>query len=153
MRKASIGIGSDHGGWALQQEIASLLAEHGLRFLDYSLPEPLPVDYPDVAARLAGDISGGKLRRGILICGTGLGMAIVANRFPGVRATPCYDSYTARMSREHNDSNVLVLGGRVTGPGLAREIARIWLETPFTRGRHARRLAKIATLEHAKESA
>lgn len=152
MKKERIGIGSDHGGWSLQQEIVGTLNACGYRICDYSLPEPLTVDYPDVAGRLAGDIAAGKLRRGILICGTGLGMAIAANKFPGIRATPCYDSFTARLSREHNDSNVLTLGGRITGPELAKEIARVWLVTPFTRGRHARRLAKIANLEHAKEN-
>lgn len=143
MGKRKIGIGSDHGGWELKEEVVSLLAGEGYAVRDYSLDGPQSVDYPDIANSLASDISGRRISRGILICGTGLGMAITANRYPGVRATPCYDSYTARMSREHNNSNLLVLGGRVTGPELALEIVRVWLSTPFLRGRHARRLAKI----------
>lgn len=143
MPKQIMGIGSDHAGWHIKEEIAAYLREEGYRVRDYSLDSPAPVDYPDVANRLAADVAEGKLGRGILICGTGLGMAITANRHHGVRATPCYDSYTARMSREHNDSNVLVIGGRVTGPELVMEIVKIWLKTPFRRGRHARRLAKI----------
>jgi ribose 5-phosphate isomerase B len=143
MGKARIGIGSDHAAWHLKEEIVGILAEEGYPVRDYSLDSPASVDYPDVANRLAADVAKGKIGRGILICGTGLGMAIAANRYPGVRATPCYDSFTARMSREHNNSNVLVLGGRVTGPELAFEIVRIWLAAKFQRGRHARRLAKI----------
>lgn len=143
MAKQKIGIGSDHGGWDLKEEIVDILIREGYSVRDYSLDEPLSVDYPDIGNRLAADVSGGKIRRGILVCGTGLGMAITANRHHGVRATPCYDSYTARMSREHNNSNILVLGGRVTGVELALEIVRVWLSTPFGRGRHARRLAKI----------
>ena len=143
MGKARIGIGSDHAAWHLKEEIVGILAGEGYPVRDYSLDSPAPVDYPDVANRLAADVAMGKIGRGILICGTGLGMAIAANRHPGVRATPCYDSFTARMSREHNNSNVLVIGGRVTGPELVFEIVRIWLAARFQRGRHARRLAKI----------
>ena len=143
MGKARIGIGSDHAAWHFKEEIVGILAGEGYPVRDYSLDSPDSVDYPDIANRLAADVAKGKIGRGILICGTGLGMAIAANRHPGVRATPCYDSFTARMSREHNNSNVLVLGGRVTGPELAFEIVRIWLATKFQRGRHARRLAKI----------
>ena len=144
MGRQKIGIGSDHGGWQLKEEVAELLTREGYAVRDYSHDSPEPVDYPDIGNRLASDVSRRKITRGILICGTGLGMAIAANRYDGVRATPCYDSFTARMSREHNNSNILVLGGRVTGPELALEIVRIWLTTPFRRGRHARRLAKIA---------
>jgi ribose 5-phosphate isomerase B len=143
MARRKIGIGSDHAGWHLKEEVAALLREKGHPVKDYSLDEPRSVDYPDIGNSLASDVSAGKIGRGILICGTGLGMAIAANRFKGVRATPCYDSFTARMSREHNDSNVLVLGGRVTGPELIYEIVNIWLATPFRRGRHAKRLKKI----------
>jgi ribose 5-phosphate isomerase B len=143
MGKARIGIGSDHAAWHLKEEIIDILGGEGYPVRDYSLDSPDSVDYPDIANHLAADVGKGKIGRGILICGTGLGMAIAANRHPGVRATPCYDSYTARMSREHNNSNVLVLGGRVTGPELAFEIVRIWLAARFKRGRHARRLAKI----------
>ncbi len=143
MPKQKMGIGSDHAGWHLKEEVAAYLREEGYRVRDYSLESPDPVDYPDIGNRLAADVAAGKLGRGILICGTGLGMAITANRHPGVRATPCYDSFTARMSREHNDSNILVIGSRVTGPELAMEIVKIWLKTPFRRGRHARRLSKI----------
>ncbi len=143
MAKQKMGIGSDHGGWELKEEVVDLLTREGYSIRDYSLDGPGPVDYPDIGNRLAAAVSGGKIKRGILICGTGLGMAITANRHSGVRATPCYDSYTARMSREHNNSNILVLGGRVTGVELALDIVRVWLSTTFGRGRHARRLAKI----------
>ena len=143
MGRKIIAVGSDHGGWELKEEVVDELTRSGYGVRDYSLDEPVSVDYPDIGNGIAADVSSGRVKRAILICGTGLGMAITANRHAGVRATPCYDSYTARMSREHNNSNILVLGGRVTGVELALDIVRIWLSTPFGRGRHARRLAKI----------
>jgi len=108
------------------------------------------VDYPDFGTLLAQKVSKGELKRGILICGTGIGMSIVANKFPGVRAALVNDLYSARCSREHNDSNVLVIGGRVVGKELAKEIARVWLNTSFAGGRHQKRLEKIEALEKEK---
>ncbi|RME64609.1 MAG: ribose 5-phosphate isomerase B, partial [Nitrospirae bacterium] len=105
------------------------------------------VDYPDFAEKVSMAVSSGEVQRGILICGTGIGMSIVANKFPGVRATLCYDLYTARMAREHNDSNILVLGGRITAEEMAKQIVKVWIETPFEGGRHERRLLKIKTIE------
>jgi ribose 5-phosphate isomerase B len=105
------------------------------------------VDYPDLAVKVAEKVARGEVERGLLICGTGIGMSIVANRFAGVRAALCHDLYTARVSREHNNANILALGGRLIGKGLAREILKVWLETEFQGGRHERRLDKIAALE------
>jgi RpiB/LacA/LacB family sugar-phosphate isomerase len=110
------------------------------------------VDYPDFGRAVAEQVSSGKFDRGILICGTGIGMSMVANRFPGVRAALVHDLYTARLSREHNDANLLVLGGRTTGKGLAREILKVWLEASFEGGRHARRVDKIKELDGKKVS-
>lgn len=115
--------------------------------MDFGSFDEASVDYPDFGIQVAEKISRGELDRGILICGTGIGMSIVANRFPGVRAALTNELYSARCSREHNDANVLVLGGRIVGAGLAAEIVRVWLETPFAGGRHQKRLDKIAAVE------
>jgi len=142
-----IALGSDHAGFELKEDLRAYLADLKVETLDLGAYSAEPVDYPDVAARVAEKVSRGDVEKGILICGAGIGMSIVANRFPGIRAALCHDSFTARVSREHNDANVLVLGGRLTGKGLAREILKIWLETDFQGGRHQRRLDKIAALE------
>ncbi len=109
--------------------------------------EEIPADYPEIARAVAEKISRKEFERGILICGSGIGMSIVANRFPGVRAALCHDLYTARMSREHNDANLLVLGGRLIGKGLAREMIKVWLESAFQGGHHQRRLDQIESLD------
>lgn len=119
----------------------------GHQVLDLGTHGQESVNYPYFAALVARRLHQGEADRGILICGTGIGMSIVANRFPGVRAALCHDLYTAIMSRKHNDANCLALGGRVLGKGLAKEIVRVWLETPFEGGRHELRLAQIRTLE------
>lgn len=149
--KKLIVIGSDHGGWELKEYLKELLIRQGFSIEDIGLPTPERSDYPTIGIKVARLVSEGKARRGILICGTGIGMSIVANRFPGVRAALCHDIYTARMSREHNDSNILALGGRVLGKGLAEEIMHVWLYTDFSDadGRHGRRLKQITDL--AKE--
>ena len=121
--------------------------------LDVGTPDETPVDYPEIGMAVAEKVSTGEIPRGILICGTGIGMSMVANRFPGVRATLCHDLYTARMSREHNDSNVLVLGGRLLGKGIAREIVGVWLEAEFSGGNHQRRLDQIAALDEKNRKA
>ncbi len=140
-------IGSDHAGFDLKEDLRAYLRELGIGVTDVGASSPEPVDYPDIAAVVAGKVSAGEFERGILICGSGIGMCIVANRFPGVRGALCRDVYTAKMSREHNDSNLLILAGRLTESGLAREILKVWLETDFQGGRHQRRLDKIRDIE------
>jgi ribose 5-phosphate isomerase B len=142
-----IAIGCDHAGFELKEDLRVYLRERGVEVLDLGTPEGAPVDYPEIGMAVAERVSTGAIPRGILICGTGIGMSVVANRFRGVRATLCHDLYTARMSREHNDSNVLVLGGRLLGKGIAREIVGIWLEAEFLGGNHQRRLDQIARLD------
>jgi ribose 5-phosphate isomerase B len=142
-----IALGCDHGGFELKRDLRTYLEKRGVEVLDFGTGDENPVDYPEIGMAVAEKISSGEIPRGILICGTGIGMSLVANRFPGVRATLCHDLYTARMSREHNDSNLLVLGGRLLGKGIAREILQVWLEAEFQRGNHKRRLEKIAALD------
>jgi len=144
-----IAIGCDHAGFELKEDLKAYLRERGIEALDFGTLDGAPVDYPEIGMAVAEKVSTGAVPRGILICGTGIGMAMVANRFRGVRATLCHDLYTARMSREHNDSNVLVLGGRLLGKGIAREILSIWLDTEFLGGNHRRRLDQIARLEES----
>lgn len=147
MLSEKIAIGSDHAGLELKNMIKSLLSGLGIVAVDYGTGDVSSVDYPDFGEKVARAVSTGEIRRGILICGTGVGMSIVANKFPGVRAALCHDTFTARMSRLHNDSNILVLGSRVIKEETAEEIVRTWLETPFEGGRHERRIDKITTLE------
>jgi ribose 5-phosphate isomerase B len=142
-----IAISSDHGGFELKEFVVRLLNDLGHEPLDLGCHSIEPVDYPDYASQVARRVLQGEAERGILICGTGLGMSIAANRFRGIRATLVNDLYLARMSREHTDSNILVLGGRVTAKGLAEEIVRVWLKTEFAGNRHSRRLEKIAAIE------
>ncbi len=142
-----IAIGSDHRGTEMRQAISQLLRHHGQEVIDLGTDDGAPVDYPDVAAAVAGRVSRGEVDRGILISGSGLGMSIAANKFPGVRAAPCYDDLTAEMSRRHNDLNVLCLASDVLGERLVGRLVTIWLNTAFEGGRHARRVQKIAQLE------
>ncbi|MBI5788414.1 MAG: ribose 5-phosphate isomerase B [Candidatus Schekmanbacteria bacterium] len=147
--KEKIVIGSDHGAWDLKETIKADLLSKAYQVEDYSKPTPEPVDYPQIGEKVARAVSDGSVKRGILMCGTGIGMSLVANKFPGVRAALCHDEFTARMSREHNDANVLVLGGRVLDKDLAKDIVKIWLETAFAGERHARRVAMIEEIEKA----
>jgi len=140
-------IASDHAGYEMKEALKLCLAERGLAVVDLGPDSQESVDYPDYAAKVASAVSRGEASRGILICATGLGMSIVANRFPGVRAALCYHPSAARLSREHNDSNIVVLGGRMLGKDLAWEIVEVWLSTPFVGGRHERRLRKVRELE------
>jgi len=142
-----IALGSDHAGFELKEDLRSYLAEMKVDALDLGTYSEDSVDYPDVAVKVAEKVARGEVERGLLICGTGIGMSIVANRFAGVRAALCHDLYTARISREHNNANILALGGRVTGKGLAREMLKVFLETEFQGGRHERRVKKIAALK------
>jgi len=142
-------IGCDHAGLELKLELIALLKEMGEVFLDSGTDNLQSVDYPDFGERVAEAVSSGKVEKGILICGTGIGMSIVANKFPNVRASLCNDLFTAKMSRLHNDANILVIGGRIVGKDLAREIVRLWFLTPFEGGRHTKRLDKIKKIEES----
>jgi|TARA_B110000914_G_scaffold219100_1_gene227273 ribose 5-phosphate isomerase B len=141
-----ISIASDHGGFNLKEDISLFLNQLGFEVNDLGPSNSNAVDYPDYGISIATYISDNIDTRGIVICGTGVGMSIVVNRFPGIRGALCSDIYTAKLSREHNDSNLLVMGGRVVGVGLAREIVQVWLNTPFEGGRHIKRIEKIPNL-------
>jgi ribose 5-phosphate isomerase B len=142
-----IGLASDHGGFELKEAVKAFLKSIGAEPIDLGTFSEDSVDYPDFAAQVAEKVSTGRFERGILICGTGIGMSIAANKFRGVRAALVNDLYSSRFSREHTDANILVMGGRVVGKDVAKEIVRIWLETPFAGGRHQRRLEKIEAFE------
>jgi len=142
-----IAIASDHGGFDLKESVITFLLKKGWEVDNLGAPSTDSVDYPDYGIKVAKAIIEKKFVRGILICGTGVGMSIVVNRFPGIRGTLCSDVYTAKMCREHNDSNILILGGRVIGVSLALEILDIWLKTEFEGGRHQRRLDKIKEID------
>jgi len=136
-------IGSDHAGFQLKIFLKEAMTKDELRLVDVGCTAEISCDYPDYARLLCERIQKGEASRGILICGTGLGMSMAANRFKGIRAALCTSEYHARMSRAHNDANVLVIGGRVTGTDMALSILRTWLETPFEGGRHQRRIEGI----------
>ena len=142
-----IAIASDHGGFDLKENIIAYLIKKGLEVDNFGAHSADSVDYPDYGIKLAQAITDKKFVRGILICGTGVGMSIVVNRFPGIRGTLCSDVYTAKMCREHNNSNILIMGGRVIDVSLAIEILEAWLNTAFEGGRHQRRLDKIHQIE------
>ena len=142
-----IGIGSDHGGFELKEYIKEYLEKENIEYIDYGTYSQDSVDYPDYALPAAERVAKGEFDRGIFICGTGIGMAITANKVHGIRCALTHDVYSAKLTRQHNDSNVLAMGERVIGPGLAREIAETWLETEFDGGRHERRIGKITSYE------
>ena len=142
-----IAIGSDHGGVELKAALVAELGRRGEELIDVGTNDTVSVDYPDFGRAVAERVSRGAAERGVLICTNGIGMAIVANKFPGVRAALVNDATAARMAREHNDANVLVLGGGMLGKFHARELLGIFLETPFAGGRHQRRVDKIAQIE------
>jgi ribose 5-phosphate isomerase B len=142
-----IAVGSDHRGYGIRGKLIELLRRLGHEVIDMGSDTEEPVDYPDIARLVAGKVSRGEVERGILVCGTGLGMCIAANKFPGVRAAPCHDDITAEMSRRHNDLNVLCLSADLLGERLIDRMVEIWLNTPFDGGRHARRVEKIRALE------
>lgn len=142
-----LAIASDHAGFELKETIVAFLHNRGVEFEDLGPLNSDRVDYPDYGIQVAQAILDKKVGRGIVICGTGVGMSIVVNRFPGIRGTLCSDLFTTKMCREHNDSNVLILGGRVIGKGLAKEIVKTWLETKFAGGRHQKRLDKINEID------
>lgn len=140
-------IGCDHAGVALKNEITPILKELAIDWEDVGTTTEESVDYPDFGEKVSGSVSNGTADKGILICGTGIGMSIVANKFPGVRAALCGDIYSAKMSRLHNDANLLVLPGRIIDSKAAAEIVKVWFTTPFEGGRHQRRLDKIKAIE------
>jgi ribose 5-phosphate isomerase B len=142
-----IAIGSDHRGFEAKRRIASLLGQLGHTVTDVGPTGPESVDYPDFGLQVARAVGEGNVDRGILICGTGIGMCITANKVKGVRAAPCHDSITAEMSRRHNNANVLCLSADLLGDELMNRMIRIWLETEFEGGRHARRVEKIMRFE------
>lgn len=139
----NISVGSDHGGFELKRLIVRYLQEQGHEVLDAGCYSEESVDYPDFAQTVCDRVLNGECERGILVCGTGIGMSMAANRHRNIRAALCHESYTARMSREHNNANILCLGGRVVGPEIALDIVRVWVQTEFAGGRHQRRLAKL----------
>jgi len=143
----TIAIGADHGGFRMKEQLKPVLAELGLSIRDVGVAEEKPADYPDIAQQVAELVSAGVASRGVIVDGAGIGSAIAANKVPGVRAALCYDKASARNSREHNDSNVLTLGGRLLTTTQAEEVLRVWLDTKFAAGRHAARVVKISQIE------
>jgi len=136
-------IASDHAGVDLKQQLVALVSEAGHEIRDLGPTDSTSVDYPDFAHAVAKAVVGGEAERGILICGTGIGMSLAANRHSRIRAALCHDAFTAELARRHNDANVLCIGARSTGPGVAEQMVQIFLDTPFEGGRHQRRVEKI----------
>lgn len=142
-----VALGSDHAGYRLKEDIKRFLLQEGHEVIDVGTDSEEPVDYPPFCAAAAREVVAGRADRAMLFGGSGQGEQIAANKVHGIRAALCHDLFTARLSREHNDANVLTMGGRIVAPELAREIARVWLATPFEGGRHVRRLELIAEIE------
>jgi len=149
--KMKVAVGSDHAGYRFKEEIKALLQGMGIEYKDCGCMTEDSCDYPDIAAPVARAVACGEADRGILVCGTGIGMSIAANKIRGIRASLCHDVFSAKMTREHNNSNVLTIGARVIGIGLALEVVKTWLATEYQGGRHARRLAKISLLETPRD--
>ncbi len=143
----NIAIASDHGGYRLKQDIMRALAKDNITYQDFGTLSEASVDYPDYAKAVAEAVARGDFSQGILCCGTGIGMAITANKVPGIRAAVCGDTFSARACKEHNNANILTLGQRVTGPGLAIDIVKVWLQAEYQGGRHQQRLDKIEAIE------
>jgi ribose 5-phosphate isomerase B len=144
-----IAIGCDHRGYAVKTKLIELVARLGHEVTDAGAFNSDSCDYPDIASEVAKKVGSGEVDRGILICGSGIGMCIAANKVPGVRAAPCHDDLTAEMSRRHNDLNVLCLSADMLGERLIDRLVEVWLNTPFEGGRHTRRIEKIAELEQS----
>jgi len=142
-----IALACDHGGFALMKEVRAHLSGLGVDFKDFGTDSPDSCDYPVIAAPAARAVASGECQAGIFICGTGIGISVAANKVPGIRAALCTDAYTAEMARRHNNSNILCLGARVIGGGVALQLVDIFLNTPFDAGRHEKRVAQIAGLE------
>lgn len=146
-----IALGADHGGYELKNEIRTHLKDLGIEFIDFGTNSKESVDYPHFGFKVGNAVVKGEADLGIIVCGTGLGISMAANKIPGIRAALCTETYSARMSREHNNANVLALGGRVTGVGLALDIVDIFIKTPFAGGRHARRVDLLTLIEKGEE--
>jgi ribose 5-phosphate isomerase B len=144
-----IALGADHAGYLLKDRIRQYIADRGHLVIDEGTNSSDSVDYPDYAAKVGEDVASGRAERGILVCGSGIGMAIAANKVPGIRAANISNEYEAQMSREHNNLNVLTLGARILDETGAKHIVQIWLDTPFSGGRHSGRLDKIHEIEKA----
>lgn len=142
-----IAIGSDHAGYLLKADIIKFLKDKGYEVKDFGTNGPESVDYPDFGRAVAEAVAGGECEKGILICGTGIGISIAANKVPGIRAALCTDSFMAKMCRQHNDANIIAIGERVVGPGVALDIVETWLDTEFLGGRHQNRVNKITDIE------
>ncbi len=145
-----LALGADHAGYAVKDRIKEILQKQGYEVIDFGVHASDSVDYPDYAKQVAQSVSQAESDRGVLVCGTGIGMAITANKFRGIRAATCNDTYTARMAAEHTNANVLCVGARVVDADHAVAIVKEWLKTPFGGGRHQRRLDKIAELERGQ---
>ena len=143
-----IAIGSDHGGFALKEELKKHLTERGIEFKDYGTFSEESCDYPVYAEKVCSAVVSGEAEKGILCCGTGIGMSMAANKIKGIRCACCSDCFSAEMTRRHNDANVLALGGRVVGAGLAEKMVNLFLDTPYEGGRHARRVGMVMELEN-----
>jgi ribose 5-phosphate isomerase B len=142
-----IALAADHAGFPLKEKVRQYLLSKGLEVEDYGPLSLDPVDYPDFAEKVATRVAAKQADYGVLVCGTGLGMALAANKIPGVRATPCNDTLSAHFARAHNDGNVLTMGGRLVDEGAMQKIVDTWLATPFEGGRHERRIKKIDALD------
>lgn len=143
MQKLKIAVGSDHGGYELKEKVKTYIEELGYEFHDFGTHDMNSADYPVIAKEVAKNVAGEKFDRGIIICGSGLGVAIAANKVKGIRAATCNDIYCAEMSRLHNDANILTMGGRIIDENTARKVVKIWIETAFEGGRHRRRVDMI----------
>jgi ribose 5-phosphate isomerase B len=153
--RIKIAVGADHAGFELKEKVREHLASRGYDVQDLGTTSTDPVDYPDFAERVASQVAAKQATYGVLVCGTGLGMELAANKVPGIRATPCNDTLSARLAREHNNANVLTMGGRLIDEAEARKIVDTWLATPFAGGRHVRRVEKIASIDqkhHAEKN-
>jgi ribose 5-phosphate isomerase B len=146
-----IAVGCDHGGFALKQEILSYLNKNGYEYQDFGTYDTESCDYPVYGEKVARAVASGACEKGLLFCGTGIGISLAANRVKGIRAVVCSEPYSAEMSRRHNNANVLCLGGRVVGPGLAEKIVETWLNTEFEGGRHARRVGMLDEIDSKGE--
>ncbi len=149
--KIKIALGADHAGFALKERVREYLLKKGYEVEDYGTESTEAVDYPDFAQKVAKRVAAKEATYGVLVCGTGLGMELAANKVPGIRATPCQDTLSARLAREHNDANVLTMGGRLIDEATAQKVLDVWLSTPFAGGRHDRRVKKIDAIEKTNQ--
>ena len=142
-----LAIGCDHGGFALKNQIIAHLEERNIRYKDFGTYDESSVDYPNIAVKVADKVVSGEHKLGILVCGTGIGMSMAANKVKGIRAAACSETFSAKYTRMHNDANILCLGGRVVGPGVACEMVDLFIDTPYEGGRHDRRVAAVMAIE------